>query len=126
MLAALVIVDVALTRPPVKMLPAVTLPVVEIGPPAGGVTLATIVVAVIVPAVLMLPVALIVPPVTTLPPVMLPVADIVLVDVIACESFMTVVPLILIAIFVLPYFMNSAESVTGCPVTVFSFTWTCS
>jgi len=86
-----VTLPVALINPPVKILPPVMLPVVLTVPPAGGAMLATIVVALIVPLV------------TMLPPVMFPVELIVLVEVIACESLMTVVPLILIAIFVFLY-----------------------
>jgi hypothetical protein len=86
-----VMLPVALINPPVKILPPVMLPVVLTVPPAGGAMLATIVVALIVPLV------------TMLPPVMLPVALIVLVDVNSCESLMTVLPLILIAIFVFSY-----------------------
>jgi membrane protein DedA with SNARE-associated domain len=90
-------VPVALTVPPVNMLPPVMLPVVLTGPPAGSTTLPLKFAAV------MLPVALIWPPVSTLPAVTLPVAETLLVDVISCESLMTVLPLILIAIFVLLY-----------------------
>ena len=77
---------VALTLPPVM------LPVADIRPPVNT-----------LPPV-MLPVALTVPAVTILPPVMLPVTDCVPVSVPFCESSITVLPLILIAIFVLLYY----------------------
>ena len=72
---------------PVKILPPVTLPVVLIG---------------LEPV--FIPAAVIDPTTLTLPPVILPVALIVEVVVNACESLMTVTPLIFIAIFALRYF----------------------
>jgi hypothetical protein len=72
------------------MLPPTTLPVVLIGL-----------------APVFIPAAVTVPTTLTLPAVTLPATDIVEVEVIACESLITVAPLILIAIFALLN-MNSA------------------
>jgi hypothetical protein len=89
-----VILPVALTIPLVIKFPPTILPVV-----------------LIVLDPVFIPAAVIVPTTLKFPPVILPVADIVEVVVIACASLITVVPLILIAIFALldlnsAYFFN--------------------
>jgi hypothetical protein len=108
---------VALICPAVNKLAPVTLPLELIAPEfklvnvptevmlacAAVVKLPVKLVALTLPPV-MLPVAVIEPAVRILPPVMLPVADTVLVDVNSCESPITVLPLILIAILVLLFY----------------------
>jgi len=111
-----VILPVADTDPPVTRLAAVTLPLLLIVPEFSDVSVPTevtlgcaAVVSVpltLVPARLppvMLPVAEIVPPVTTLPAVTLPVAD-AAARLPTRLSSITVIPLILIAIFVLLFY----------------------